>query len=148
MAHAGGRPTKYLEEYCDDILEFFNVDYTRKEVQEVIDKKGNVKTTTITKANNLPTIEAYCQKLEIHVDTFYQWMKQYPQFTEAVKKAKAMQKAMWQCNSLNGLYRDSFTIFMGKNVFDWSDKQEITVNNEENKLDVSAIKDKLKGDKK
>lgn len=148
MTHPGGRPTLYKESYCDDIIDFFNIPYTIEVEKSTIDKSGNVKTIMVTVANELPTLEAYAQKIGVHIDTLFEWRKQHSEFSESIKRAQTMQKAMWQANSLQGLYRDAFTIFMGKNVFGWTDKMDISTTTSSDQLSNDDIKAKLDALKK
>ena len=57
-------------------------------------------------------------------ETIHNWKDKYPEFLDAYKKAKQLQEEIWIQNSLKGLYSTAFTIFLGKNVFGWTDKIE------------------------
>ena len=120
-----GRPTKYEPEMCQAMIDFFDIPYTVNVTKTVLSKQGEPFEVTETVANDLPTVQAFCHKLGISEDTFFRWVKEKPEFSESYKKARAIQCAMWQSNSLKGLYRDAFTIFLGKNVFKWTDRQDI-----------------------
>lgn len=64
----GGRPTKYKEEYCEVFI---------NEMRE-----GGF-------------IETFCDKIEIHVSTFYEWCKVHDKFSEAVKIGKTASKSIF-----------------------------------------------------
>lgn len=55
-----GRPTVYKEEYCDIASTFLSVGFT---------------------------IEQVCEKLDISIETFYNWKERYPPFLEAIRLA-------------------------------------------------------------
>jgi hypothetical protein len=99
----GGRPTDYLPEYCDDIVNWF------------LDES----------VVPLPLFADYAIKLGVSRETLHEWRRVHPEFSDAYKKAKAIQKARWIKGSLQGKFNPAFTIFFGKNVFKWTDKQEI-----------------------
>jgi hypothetical protein len=122
---AGGRPTKYKPEYCEAIIDFFNVSPTRTILETVTRKDGSTVDKEIEIANDLPTIQRFCFSIDIVKDTLHEWVARYPEFSDAYKRAKELQEDMWVRNSLKGLYNPSFTIFTGKNIFGWRDKQDI-----------------------
>jgi transposase len=60
--HAGGRPTKYTPERVAEIVKGLS--------------GGNMR-------------RAVCAMNDIHLDTFYVWMDEYPEFSEQVRKAES-----------------------------------------------------------
>ena len=108
-----GRPTKYRKKYCQEMVEYFDVPAT------FIDTDGK------EKANDLPTIAGFAISIGITVETIRNWKNKYPDFLDAYKKAKALQEEIWIQNSLRGRYNTAFTIFLGKNVFGWTDKKTV-----------------------
>ena len=120
-----GRPTKYDVKYCDEILEFFDVDKTRTILEKFFYKNGDEKEKEVEVANELPTIQAFCHKIGINKSTLHEWVKKHEEFSNAYKRARDLQEDMWLTNSLKGLYPGAFTIFAGKNMFGWRDKQEL-----------------------
>lgn len=144
--HAGGRPSKYNPKFCEQIIEFFSIEHTREELVITTTKNGSTREEMKTVPNPLPLFEKFAAKIDVHVDTMIEWTKaaypdnykvkrlrgklKYPEFSEAYKKAKQLQKAMLVSNSLMGLYSTPFGIFTAKNITDWRDKQdhEVTAN--------------------
>jgi len=49
----------------------------------------------------------------------------YPDFSDAYKRAKELQKQILITNGLLGLYAPAFTIFTMKNICGWRDEQHI-----------------------
>lgn len=133
MAHAGGRPTKYRKKFAKDIINYFNVKFTRTVKEVFYYKNGDTKEKEVEVANELPLFSGFANFIGVNKDTIVEWSEaktksgklKYPEFSVAYKKAKEMQERMWTNNSLRGLYNPAFTIFMGKNVFGWHDKQEV-----------------------
>jgi hypothetical protein len=72
MTRREGRPTKYTEDLIAKIDEFFN---------EAV--PGNMR---------IPTVEGLCIKLDISVETAYQWAKLHPEFSETLAEIKKRQK--------------------------------------------------------
>jgi hypothetical protein len=128
VKHAGGRPSSYKPEYIKEILEYFDIDSTKIVLDKTITKNGeSVKEREVS--NKLPTIEGFCKKIKIAKSTLHEWVKEHEEFSNAYKKCKDMQLAIWQENSLKGLYNPAFAIFFGKNCFGWVDKQEVVSTN-------------------
>ena len=77
------------------------------------------------KAVEFPTIERFCSTIGISKPTLHEWRNRYPEFSNAYEKAKQLQESLWIENSMKGRYNTPFTIFLGKNVFGWTDKQTV-----------------------
>ena len=125
-----GAPSKYTDDIPQKMLDYFDIEATRTVYDKMYDKKGNMIAEKEREvANSLPTIEGFCKLINVSKNTLHEWLKDDSkvELQDAYKKAKDMQEAVWQENSLKGLYNPIFTIFMGKNVFGWKDKQEISV---------------------
>ena len=128
-----GRPTKYTEEYCDKIIEFFDVDPVRITTEKFYYKNGDEKEKEIEVANELPFISEFERKEGLGIGRCSKWAKaahedgsyKYPNFRQAYKEAKALQQNMLVKLALKGLYTPAFSIFSAKNMFGWRDKQEI-----------------------
>lgn len=61
MAHPGGRPTKYLPEYCEDAYKLCLLGATDKELADFFD---------------------------VNEDTIHEWKLVYPKFSESLKEGK------------------------------------------------------------
>lgn len=121
----GGRPTKYKEEYCKDIIEFFSIPTTyEQEVTNVNKKTGEEFTTYIEKPNNLPTFEGYAKKICVDVDTLKNWTREHEEFNKVYERCKQLQKDFLVQNALLGYYNTTFSIFLAKNITDLKDKIE------------------------
>lgn len=74
-------------------------------------------------------IEQVADGLGVCVDTIYEWEKQYPYFSEAIK--------VWQTTRNATLYKlakslpPAIWIFMTKNMLNWRDKQGMEVSGAE-----------------
>ena len=120
----GGRPTKYRDEYCDQILEFFDQDpfeiVTNDEGEPVLTPSGKV----ITRPCKLPTFERFAHSICVHKDTLYEWASKIQSFSDAMKKAKQIQHDILVQNGLTGGYNNTFAIFVGKSCMGMRDGNE------------------------
>lgn len=105
-----GRPTKYKEEYCDLVIEHMEQGLS---------------------------VESFAAIVDVSKSTIYEWIKEHPQFSDAVNKGFDKSRLFWERAGLKGMFTESGTtfnattwIFNMKNRFkdEWRDKQE-TENN-------------------
>ena len=142
-----GAPTKYRAEYCQKIIDWFNVPLFTLRTEEYIDPEGNKKIKQIKEVANFPTLEGFACSIGVDVDTLKNWAdaidkkgkRLHQEFFGAMGKAKAYQKNLWQQNSMLGRYNSGFTIFLGKNVFGWTEKQEIDHTSLGEKLEIGLV---------
>lgn len=110
--HAGGRPTDYHPKYCEEIVTFFSKKPTKLAGEKLI-------------AEDMPFIEAFARSIDVTHKTLLNWCDTYPEFLQAYKKAKEMQKEFLISNGLNGLYNPTFAIFTAKNITDMRDIKQV-----------------------
>lgn len=114
----GGRPTKYDEKYCQQLVDFFD-----REPNEQTEVEGRV----VFKACRLPTFERFAYSIGVHRETLLNWVDKHPAFFDAYKKAKDLQKDIIIQNGLVGGYDKTFAIFTAKNVTDMKDKVDQSI---------------------
>lgn len=114
----GGRPTKYDEKYCKELIDFFN-----REPNSIKEHEGRAVVT----ACSLPTFERFAFSIGVHRETILNWADKHPLFFDAYKKAKDLQKDILIQNGLMGGYDKTFAIFTAKNVTDMKDRVEQSV---------------------
>lgn len=102
-----GRPTKYTEELCEDVI--------------ALGKQGL-------------SITQIAYEMDIARSTLYEWAEQHPEFSDAIKKARLYSQGFWE-NQLRtaalGMNPEGVTpnptlmIFQMKNRFpdEWREKQ-------------------------
>ena len=124
--YAGGRPSKYKEEYCEKILEYFKKTPYKTEYKEEYFADGSLKSKVpIITATEFPTFQGFADEIEVHIDTLNEWCKVHEEFSEAYMRAKQLQEKIWLVNSMQNLYNAQFAQFFGKNCLGYRDKQEI-----------------------
>ena len=123
--HAGGRPPAYKTEYCQAIIDFFDIEPYREVEVTIKSKNGNVITKDELRANPLPFLSRFAESIGVTHKCLLGWVHRYPEFSTAYARAKQLQKAMLVENGLQGLYNSHFAIFTAKNITDMRDVQEI-----------------------
>lgn len=101
---AGGRPTKYEQRFCDEVIEHM--------------REG-------------ASLTSFAASIRVARSTLNVWMEENPEFLESVKIAKANCAAWWEKvsrqNAVDGGGNATLCIFGLKNMAaeDWREKQEI-----------------------
>jgi hypothetical protein len=134
-----GQPTLYKEEYCDMLLKHYDIpalvpELIREYNEET--KEWETKEGKEWVANKIPDVLSFSRKIGIHRDTFYEWIKKHDEFSDTYKKCKDIAEDIWRENSMFGRYQIAYTIFYGKNIFNWKDKQEVQLEH----VDTSKLK--------
>lgn len=129
-------PTKYKEEYCEQMIEFFSVEHTIEKKRTKINKDGSTYNWFEEVANSLPTFEGFAVRIcNVCVDTLHEWKNKkdengalvYPKFSEAYRKSKNYQKEMINDLGLRGFYNAAYTKFVAVNITDMRDVQQTEV---------------------
>jgi len=121
-----GRPTKYREEYCEQIVEFFDRPTKIVKEKQVFGKNG-VEIIEEEVANDFPTFEKFACNIDVDVDTMLDWCKKHENFLGAYKRCKHLQKNILIENGMFGRYNTAFAIFTAKNCTDMRDKIETKI---------------------
>lgn len=125
---AGGAPSKYRDEYADQLIEYFDIEpYT-----ETVDESGKI----VRIGNKFPTLARFALNIGVHRGTLLNWADENDQFFNAMKKAKDYQEAFLVEAGLAGAVEKTFAIFTAKNVIGWTDKQQV-----ESKVQINTADD-------
>lgn len=111
---AGGRPTSYKPEYC----------------QQVIDHCTTGK-----------SIKSFASSIDVHIDTIYAWESAHPEFSEALRKARMNAETYWENLGVQNVttrtpFNTDLYKFMGKVRFRWTEPQELKVETKDNKDEI------------
>jgi len=99
-----GRPTKYLERYCDDVVKHM--------------EQG-------------ASLTSFAASIDVCRDTITEWANTHPEFSLSVKRGKAKCASWWESvartGAVGGESNPALIIFGLKNMspHDWRDKQEV-----------------------
>ena len=116
-----GRPTLYRPEFCEQLLDYFDVEPNR-EIERTHPKTGFKYTEIVP--NALPTLAGFCRHIKVGTATLWAWTKVHPDFQDATTRAKAIAEDILVTNALLGSYNPQFSVFVAKNYTDLSDVQE------------------------
>jgi hypothetical protein len=119
-----GRPTTYIPEAGDLLLEYFTREPWVETERTITRRDGQTVTEMVRLPAELPTLAGFACVIGVHRDTLNEWQRKYPDFSDAVKKAKDQQERILVANGLCGLYEGPFGIFTAKNILGWRDKVE------------------------
>lgn len=140
MAHAGGRPTKYRPEYCEDIIRFFSRPlYIKKTERKNID--GEWVEVEHEVPNETPFLIDWTEKIGVAHDAPYEWAKVHPEFSAAYYRAKKKQERFLVELGIKGDHNGFMTFQTLKNVSGWREeqhlKQTVDITVEERKFDLA-----------
>lgn len=131
------RPTKYKLEYCQKLIDFFDIEPTREVPVVTTFKNGTTRETTEERPEQLRFLSEFAKEIGVCHDTLLEWCKKHKEFSVAYTRAKELQKKHLITCGLLGLYNSHFAIFTAKNITDMQDKQTYEV--ESNTLaDIAA----------
>lgn len=119
-----GAPTKYREEYIEQIVEYFERPYSRI-VKKYKATKDDVIEYEQEVGNYLPTLAGFARLIGSDTVSLYNWSKKYPEFFNAIKKCKAIQEDILVQNALAGHYNPSVAALALKNYSQWKEKHEV-----------------------
>lgn len=134
---AGGRPTAYKPEYCDLIIEHFDKEPFTTSFDEASGK-------TFRSAILLPTLTNFARSIGVARSTIYEWAKDNPEFSDAIKRAQELQEEVLMQNGLFGAYDKTFAIFTAKNICGWKDKQDIEHSGSIGSISDSELDEKIR----
>lgn len=125
-SRGAGRPTKYREEYCDLIVEYFNKPHLTLSHEQVA-TAGKVVELSEEKASELPTFADFAIEIGVCIDTLNEWTRVHPRFSESYKKAKSLQENHIIKNAYAGRVNTIFSLFMLKCNHGWREetKEEV-----------------------
>jgi hypothetical protein len=129
-AHKGGRPTKYKEEYCQELIDYFDVEpWEEREIPHY--KNGEVSWTDIKLIpKRLPTLRRFAKSINVGISTVYDWINEkhdsyHKEFSDAFTYAKDCRKEMLIDNGLAGLSPPASFKFVAINMTDMTDQKAI-----------------------
>jgi hypothetical protein len=125
--HRGrGAPSMYKPEYCDKLIQFFDVPAVREIPETWYNPDGSVKRESLKLvANPPPHIGGFARSIGVSKQTVYDWARKYPDFAYSLLHAQDMRRAMIIDNGLAGLYNPLFAKLAAANLFGWHDRQDV-----------------------
>jgi hypothetical protein len=129
--------SKYAEEYCDGIIEYFEKArsiFNRDEIGTTSKRTERPNNSGKSKIINyksphpliiLPTLERYSSTIGVSVRTLHRWKNKDENFKAAVDQCMAIQREMLIQMGLNGHYNIHMVKLILYNCHNWTDKQEL-----------------------
>ena len=133
-----GRPTKYKDEYIEELINFFDV-----ESFTIVNDRPL--------ASKFPTMARFALNIGVHVDTLHEWKNKkdkkgklvHKEFSEAFKKAKLYQEAYIYENGLSGVIDKTFGIWAAKVILGHKEPESKKPDSSELADALSKLADKL-----
>lgn len=128
-----GRPTKYKPEFCDKLIEFFDIEpWEEREIPHF--KNGELTWTDIKILPlRMPTLRGFAKLIKVGIRTVYEWIDEnsgsyQKEFSHAFTYAKDIRKDWLVDVGLSGSAPPASFKFVAVNVTEMRDKQEVGVN--------------------
>ncbi|MEA5001325.1 MAG: terminase small subunit [Endomicrobiaceae bacterium] len=112
-----GRPTKYTQDMCVKLINYFDVKPYTKSTK--VDAQDNV--IEYDCPNDMPTVVGFCLSVGINRDTFYEWVKTSKEFSDTFEMCKELQKEFLCTNALRNNFNSQFAKFWAINNTDMRD---------------------------
>lgn len=145
-----GRPSKYKEEYAENILAYFNEYLQNPSEQRIVEKTtkyfpdGTVKESFEkykAASRGVPTVFGWCLKYKINYRQAFRWSGErvgeppekgepdkrpfkYPDFSRAYRLVEHFQKEFILRAGMSGDAPSNFAMFAAKNMIGWRDATE------------------------
>jgi len=136
-----GRPTVYKPEFCTILVDYFSYEHFTIKDMTITKSDGTIIDKTEREAAPPLFLSGAAKIIAEHVypgeltrqikfrasyrDTFNDWAKKFPDFSDALKTAKELEVERIRTNGHLGLYNCAFSIFTLKNIAGWRDTQEV-----------------------
>lgn len=124
-----GQPTKYKDEFCDKLIEFFDIEpWEERKIDHF--KNGEVVWTDIKILPvRMPTLRGFAKSIKVSIRTVYDWISEkhgshQPEFSHAFTYAKEIRKDWLIDVGLSGSAPPNSFKFVAVNVTDMRDKNE------------------------
>lgn len=122
-----GAPTSYHEEYCEQIIQFFESKRTARRIKTALEQsdKDGWKRSYKVICGEMPSLTRFAEVLKVSRHTLNDWRKRHENFDTACTRAQDMAAEILAERAHNGLYNAQFAMFYAKNVFHWKDRTEV-----------------------
>jgi len=151
LRHPEGAPTLYRPRYIQKCIDYFN-----KPAIEMVQRtdKDTGKISIEEVVNPLPTRAGFACLIGVPKSTIKRWVRvvkedgslKYPEFVAAYEMGRNHIENILIENTLKGHYNPGFAKFVASNLLDWSDKRDVTVE-DNSKTQVIIITEEMSKEK-
>lgn len=127
-----GAPTSYREEYCEQLIEYFERGFTESVralapvlTEEETSTGGKQKREVRHICAELPTFEGFAALIGVSSKCLLEWGNRHPAFGVARARAKDIQTRLLVDRGLTRQYDSTAFTFVAKNMLGWRDKIDI-----------------------
>ena len=127
-----GRPTAYRPEFCEMMVDFFDIPLEREVVVDVEDGQGNTVKETRIIVNPFPTFTRFASRIGVSRESLRNWASAKksddtpvkPEFFCAYARARDLQEALLIEGGMSGVYNYKFAILAARNILGWRGRVE------------------------
>jgi hypothetical protein len=126
--------SKYKEEYCEAIVEFFNV-----EPMTVYQDNDGIPRVSPCR---YPTMERFAFTIGVTGETLIEWSKKHERFRFAYQRALDLQRDILVTNAMTGAYNPNFAKFVASCTHGMVEKSAVDIGNTEDKafkVDIKVV---------
>ncbi len=142
-----GRPTKYKEEYCEQIIDYFEKCQAEimVDIKFFMPNKNATISTILNPLNESETLDAwnvkeiaqklvmqrfptyvrFARSIGVNKTTLYEWATENKKFSNSMDICKDISEAILLENGLQWLYNPAFAQFLLKNNYWYKDQSEV-----------------------
>lgn len=120
-----GRPTKYRPMFCEMIINYF--ENSNPVVAIVDDPGGKGGSQTRLETLRVPTINGFAARIGVNQDTLYEWAAKHEEFSEALARAQALNRAIVEELGLAGRLGKGLAELYFINHLNYKDSRHIDV---------------------
>ena len=113
--------TSYSPRYCQDLIDWVSGPRHFSLVTKEFETKQGVAKEYKMVANPFPSLEGFAHVIGCNRRTLTRWASEFPEFAEAIQRAKEMQKHWLMDVATKGLCPPAWAIFMAKNISEMRD---------------------------
>lgn len=120
-----GRPKTYPEDFPDRLIDYFAAPLRTKKITQQATASGKIVEVETEEFRDPATVEGFCASQMISKETFYRWVREYPEFSNAFDACKQMQADMLIIGSMKGEYASSISKLVLANCTDYRESKEV-----------------------
>jgi hypothetical protein len=129
MAHAGGRPLEYKQEFVGEVAKYLS---KCKDEETEFHKTRGEKSDTYERVVKvkLPSIEGLAEHLRVSRETIYDWKSKYKEFSDTLDEILVKQHNALVSGGLSGTYSPVIAKLLLSSNHGYKEKSDLTTDGE------------------